>query len=320
MTKKVIYLGIFVWLGITCSLTATVQASAPQQHSQAPGFYRLYVGNIEVVALNDGTFGMPVSKLLKDISATQLSQALTQAFLSDPVTASVNGFLINTGTKLVLIDTGIGANSGATVGHLSQNLAQAGYKPEQVDEIYITHMHGDHIGGLSVKGKPQFPNAIVKVAKSEADYWLNPTQRDAAPEEAKGSFTNAMETFAPYQALHHFATFADAGELVPGIQAIATHGHTPGHTIYEVSSQGQSLIIWGDLMHVAAVQFTDPSVTIGFDSDRPQALAQRLRIYALAAKQGSLVAGAHLPFPGIGHIRANGAAYEYVPVNYSTQF
>jgi glyoxylase-like metal-dependent hydrolase (beta-lactamase superfamily II) len=261
---------------------------------------------------------MDVATLLKGVKPEDLDKALARAFLKSPVEASVNGFLVNTGTKLVLIDTGAGAYYGPTVGHLLENLKASGYRPEQVDEIYITHMHGDHVGGLSVGDKTVFPNAVVRAAQAEGDYWLSTAKRDAAPDAQKGGFQNAMASVNPYVTAGRYKPFTGDVELVPGIRAMGTAGHTPGHTVYVVESKGQKLLIWGDLMHVAAVQFPDPSVTIGFDYDTDAARAQRARVFADAAAHGYLVAGAHLPFPALGHLRAAGAGYEFVPLNYTS--
>ena len=158
-------------------------ASAPQQKTQAPGYYRMMLGDFELTVLSDGTFPMEPSKLLINITPKQLDAALARSYLTEPLELSVNGFLINTGPKLVLVDTGCGVLFGPTTGKLLSNLKASGYQPEQVDEIYITHMHGDHVGGLLADGKLAFPNAIVRAAKQESDYWLSKEHLDAAPAE-----------------------------------------------------------------------------------------------------------------------------------------
>ena len=292
-------------------------ASAPLQKTQAPGYYRILVGDIEVTALNDGTFQMDVAKLLQGIKPQALDKALTHAFLKAPVEASVNGFLVNTGAKLVLIDTGAGSFFGPTLGKLATHLKAAGYQPEQVDEIYITHMHPDHIGGLVADGKRVFPNAIVRAAQAEGEYWLSQAKLDAAPEDQKSGFRNAQAAMSPYLAAGRYKPFIGDLELVPGVRAQGTFGHTPGHTVYIVESKGEKLLLWGDLMHVASVQFPDPSVTIAFDSDSKAAQAQRAKVFADAAAGGYLVGGAHLPFPALGHLRKEGSGYDFVPVNYT---
>lgn len=298
-------------------LAGNACASAPLQKTQAPGYYRIMVGDIEVTALNDGTFQMDVAKLLHGIKPAALDKALAHAFLKAPVEASVNGFLINTGAKLVLVDTGAGSFYGPTLGKLVSNLQAAGYQPDQVDEIYITHMHVDHVGGLVADGKRVFPNAVVRAAQAEGEYWLSQAKLDAAPEDQKGGFRNAMATINPYLAAGKYKPFIGDIDLVPGVRAMGTFGHTPGHTVYVVESKGEKLVLWGDLMHVASVQFPDPSVTIGFDSDSKAAQAQRAKVFADAAAAGFLVGGAHLPFPALGHLRKDGSGYDFVPTNYT---
>lgn len=292
-------------------------AGAPMVKT-VPGYYRMMLGDFEVTALSDGTVGLPVDQLLKAPKA-EVTQALAKNHLSTPLETSVNGYLINTGAKLVLIDTGAAGLFGPTLGKLAANLRNAGYQPEQVDEIYITHMHPDHVGGLMDGDRMVFPNAIVRADKEDADFWLSQANLDKAPADAKGFFQGAQASLNPYVKAGKFQPFEGNAELATGIHAIVTHGHTPGHSIYVVESKGQKLVLWGDLMHVASVQFEHPGVTIAFDTDSKTAAAARKKAYAQAAKQGYLVAGAHLSFPGIGRLRAQGSGYVFLPVNYSSQ-
>ncbi len=318
MTAKRRFFGIAAALASLALGGGASEAGAPLQRTQAPGYYRMMLGDWEVTALSDGTFPMPVEKLLIGISPQRLNDELRQSYLADPVEASVNGFLINTGSKLVLIDSGAGVLFGPTLGKLLAGLRAAGYRPDQVDEVYITHMHGDHVGGLVIGDQRAFPNAVVRAASEEADHWLSQAHLDAAAADAKGGYQAAMASLKPYVDAGKFKPFQGETELIPGLHALPAHGHTPGHTIYLAESKGQKLVLWGDLMHVAAVQFADPSVAIRYDSDTRAAIAQRRKVFAEAAAGGYWVAGAHLPFPGIGHLRANGAAFRYIPVNYST--
>jgi glyoxylase-like metal-dependent hydrolase (beta-lactamase superfamily II) len=304
---------------VALSFCASAEAGAPQQKTQAPGYYRMMLGDFEVTALSDGTFLADLGKILTNITPKELDAALARSLLKDPVETSVNGFLINTGPKLVLVDTGAGTLFGPTLGKLLSNLEASGYRPEQVDEIYITHMHDDHVGGLSADGKRVFPNAIVRAAQQEADFWLSKAHMDAAPQDRKDDFQSAMNMLNPYVSAGKFKPINGDTELVAGIRAVATPGHTPGHTLYVVESKGQKLVVWGDLMHIAAVQFPDPAVTIQYDIDSGMAAVQRKKVFADAAAKRSWVAGAHLSFPGIGHLRTAGSGYAFVPVNYGAQ-
>lgn len=300
---------------------ATVtHAAGPQQKGQAPGWYRMPLGEFEVTALSDGTLALPVDKLLK-APAARIQAALARQYLKSPLETSVNGYLVNTGSKLVLIDAGAAGLFGPTLGKLMAHLKASGYTPEQVDEVYITHLHGDHMGGIAAAdGKAAFPNAVLRVDAKEAAFWLDPAELDKAPAPMKSAFQGAQMATKPYVDAGRLKTFDAQGsgvELVPGIRAIAARGHTPGHTIYAVESQGQKMVVWGDLMHVAAVQFPEPSVTIEFDTDSKAAMPQRQKAYADAARKGYFVAVAHVSFPGIGQLRPDGRGYRWLPTNYT---
>ena len=303
-------------LAALLSFAPLAQAQVPMAKGQAPGWYRMMLGSFQVTALSDGTVALPVDKLLTQVPAKTLESLLARAYLTAPVETSVNAYLIHTGTKLVLIDAGAAGLFGPTLGKLLSNLKAAGYQPEQVDEIYITHMHPDHVGGLVADGKMVFPNAIVRADMREGSFWLSGENMDKAPADAKGFFQGAMASLNPYVAAGKLKTFDGETDLVPGIRAIPARGHTPGHTIYAVESQGNKLVVWGDLMHVAAVQFAMPSVTIQFDTDPKAAAPQRQMNFAAAAKEGYFVAMAHVSFPGIGKLRADGKGYEWLPTNY----
>ena len=257
-------------------------AAAPQVKTQAPGFYRLMVGSVEVTALSDGTVDLPVDKLLTHTTADHVGKALARNFQRAPLETSVNGYLLNTGSK-----------------------------------IYITHMHPDHVGGLAAGSERAFPNAMVRADKRDSDFWLSAANLEKAPTDAKGFFQGAQASLTPYVQAGKFLPFDGDTDLLPGLKAHASYGHTPGHTVYVLESQGQKIVFWGDLMHVAAVQFDEPAVTIAFDTDSKAAAVERKKAFAEAAKNGYLVAASHLPFPGIGHLRKNGAGYAYLPVTYS---
>jgi glyoxylase-like metal-dependent hydrolase (beta-lactamase superfamily II) len=309
-----------ITLGVLGIMLAPRQAAAaaPMIRTQAPGFYRMILGDFEITVINDGTTSLDVDKLLAE-PTSKTDAALKKSFETSPVETSSNAFLINTGTKLVLIDTGAGTLLGPTLGKLLVNLHAAGYRPEQIDDVVLTHMHPDHVGGLMLDGKRAFPNATLHANKRDSDYWLSQANLDKAPADAKDYFRGAMASVNPYVVAGRYQPFDTEGELVPGLRSIATYGHTVGHTSYLVESKGQKLMIIGDLIHVAAVQFHDPGVTIAFDSDAPTAAATRKRVFGELASDGVLLGAEHLQFPALGHLRAAGKSWQWVPVNYSTQ-
>jgi glyoxylase-like metal-dependent hydrolase (beta-lactamase superfamily II) len=298
-------------------LASAAQANAPFAKTQAPAFYRFTLGAFEVTAISDGTVKLPMGKLLAGKPGANTA-ILKEHFLDEVVDTSVNTYLVNTGTKLVLIDTGAASLFGPTLGNFVANLKAAGYTPEQIDEVYITHAHGDHIGGLISGGALAFPNATLRVDQADLDFWLDEARAKAAPEEAKGSFMGVQASYGPWVAAKKISPFTGPTELVPGVKAVPTHGHTAGHAIYVVESEGKKLALGGDLMHVEAVQFKDPSVTIAFDTDAKAAYAERKKSFAEAAKEGFLVGFTHISFPGLGHIKAAGKGYEWMPLSYAS--
>ncbi|MGH8183306.1 MAG: MBL fold metallo-hydrolase [Rhodanobacteraceae bacterium] len=290
-------------------------AAAPMSKTTAPGWYRMQLGDFEITALSDGTRVMPVQKLLKEAPAGT-RRALAAAFLPQPYEMNFNAFLIDTGHELILIDTGAGDFLGKDLGEMTERLRASGYRLDQVDAVYITHLHPDHAGGLIANGRRVFPNAVVRVNQRDADYWLNPANMEKASADQKVLFKGAMAAIAPYRQAGRFKPFRIGDALDAGIRAVPLYGHTPGHTGYLVESRGKKMLVWGDIIHVAAVQFADPAVSIDFDTDPAQAVATRKRILAEAASKGWLIAGAHLPFPGLGHVIKDGSGYRWLPVSY----
>ncbi len=310
---------LFLAVAIFAGLTSLAHAEAPKVQTQVPGYYRMMIGQHEVTALFDGALQMDV-KRLTNAQPEDIRKLLTRMFVgTQKMQTAVNTYLINTGRHLVLVDAGGGAIYGSALGGVLANLKAAGYQPEQVDTVIVTHLHGDHIAGLTdANGQPTFPNATVYVDKTENDYWLSDQIAAAAPAEWQRIFVAAKNTAAPYLAQGKWKTFAADAPVVPGIAAVAAPGHTPGHTAFAVESDGQRLLIWGDLVHSHAVQFARPEVAFNFDVDPKQAIATRLAIFKSVAQSGELVAGMHLPFPGIGHVRADdNGAYSWVPVEYA---
>lgn len=302
-------------LCLGCGSPTALFADAPTTKDQAPAFYRLMVGDFEVVVLSDGTNMLPATKLLRGDPA-RLEEALRRNHLGALVETSHNSFLVNTGSKLVLIDAGAGSLLGPSTGQLLSNLRAAGYGPEQVDEVCLTHLHADHVGGLITGGERTFPNAIVRVSRRDTDFWLSEANLRAASADAKRFFQSAVVSITPYMQAGKLATFDGDTDIIAGVRAQAAYGHTPGHTMYVVESRSEKLVLWGDVVHVAAVQFEDPSVTIGFDVDAGEAEHVHEFVFADAAANGYLVGGAHISFPGLGHVRRDGeGTYTFVPLN-----
>jgi glyoxylase-like metal-dependent hydrolase (beta-lactamase superfamily II) len=308
-------------LGATAlvALTPHAHAEALKVQTQVPGYYRMQLGQFEVTALYDGAIELD-TMLLKNTSATELQRLLSRMFVGNPkMQTAVNAYLINTGDHLVLVDTGAGKLFGPSLGYIAQNMKSAGYEAAQVDTVIITHMHGDHIGGLiDADGQPRFPKAKIFVAQMENDFWLSQKNAESAPAKAQPFFKMAKDAAAPYVNSGQWQTFPEGSVIVPGIRAVKAGGHTPGHTAYAVESEGRKLLIWGDLVHAHAVQFARPGVSIDFDIDQKQAIATRRSIMKTVAADKSLAAGMHLPFPGIGHVRADGkGSYSWVPIEFA---
>ena len=289
----------------------------PQQKTQVPGYYRMALGDFEVTALYDGYIDLD-RKLLSGASAQDIQRLLARMFImNSQVQTTVNAYLMHTGSRLVLVDTGAAKAFGPTMGVLLNHIRAAGYDPAQIDAVLLTHLHPDHASGLlTPEGKVAFPNAEVRVAKAESDYWLDEAMAAKAPKDAQPFFKMAREAVAPYIVAGRFKPFGPDETPLPGVSAVPTPGHTPGHTGYLFSSKNQSLLVWGDIVHSHASQFARPEIAIEFDIDKKQAVVSRRKMFADAAKDKLWVAGAHLPFPGIGHVRAEPPRYAWVPIEY----
>ncbi|WP_410012314.1 MBL fold metallo-hydrolase [Sodalis sp. C49] len=294
-------------------------AATPQIKSQAPGYYRIMVGNAEVTALYDGSSTFPLT-LFKNATPEELQRYVAQVDGDAPkvVNGSVNSFLINTGEHLILIDSGGGKLLGPGFGQVMANLKASGYAPEQVDTILLTHMHGDHIGGLvTADGRPAYPNATVWAAKPEVDYWLSASRAAKAPQAQQAGFQRARDILTPLKDAGKLKTFTAGKDLLPGLQPIALPGHTPGHSGFVLEQSGQRIFFWGDIVHYSALQFAHPQLAVGFDADGAQAVKTRAGLLKLMAHQRTLIAGAHITFPGIGYVSENGQqGYRWTPVGY----
>jgi glyoxylase-like metal-dependent hydrolase (beta-lactamase superfamily II) len=307
----------FLVVALLAAWANLAAAAAPLQKTQVPGYYRMMVGGFELTALYDGYIDLDAA-LLRNTTPQEVQGLIARMFVKGPkVQTAVNAYLVNTGSQLVLVDAGAAKLFGPSLGHVAANLKAAGYDPAQVDAVLLTHLHGDHVNGLvTAEGQPVFPNAEIWSAQADTDFWLNPAVAAKAPEDARAFFKMAQDAAAPYRQTGRWKTFTAAQEIVPGIAAVALPGHTPGHSGYLLASGDAKLLIWGDIVHNHAVQFARPQVAIEFDVDKKQAVATRKGLLARVAKEKRMVAGMHLPFPGIGHVRAEGKGYAWVPVEF----
>jgi glyoxylase-like metal-dependent hydrolase (beta-lactamase superfamily II) len=297
------------------ALLAQAASPASWTAQQAPGFYRLKLGDFRITVVSDGTAARDLPKIMS--KPAEVRDALSASHEALPIELSINCFLIETGTKTIMIDTGAGELFGQNSGRLVANLRAAGYRPEDIDVILLTHIHGDHSGGLSIGGKRVFPNATVYVDRREPAYWFSADAEAKASANRKPTFAQSHQTVDPYVRAGQLRTFEGATVLFPGIRSVPEYGHTPGHTGYMIESRGERLLLWGDIVHAAEVQFQDPTVTIDYDVNPEQAIVSRQRAFTDAAERGYLVGGAHLGFPGLGRVRAEQTRFSWVSAPYS---
>ncbi|WP_425917226.1 MBL fold metallo-hydrolase [Acinetobacter sp. TSRC1-2] len=298
-----------------------VETKSIAHQKQVPGFYQHQLGNVQITALLDGTNYLSPA-LFKGIPAGEMTKILKKYYADQAkgVQTSVNAFLVNTGSGLVLVDSGSSSCNGPNFGSVHKNLIAAGYKPEQVDTILLTHLHPDHVCGISNQGIASFPNATVYVADTEANYWLNPKQVSKLPQDKQARFKQTVEKIQqaidPYQANKHFKTFK-LSDKIKGFEVISTAGHTPGHMSFAFKSGQAEIVFIGDIVHSHSIQFDRPETAIDFDVNSKKAVQTRLAQFAHLARNGQTVAAPHLPFPGIGHIYSkDGKSYEWIPVHF----
>jgi glyoxylase-like metal-dependent hydrolase (beta-lactamase superfamily II) len=286
---------------------------------QVPGFYHRRIGDIVVTALSDGYLDGTL-EVLQNITRDG-AQGLLDAQYRPGRRTSVNCYLIYSAGRLALVETGSGDYLLPTAGKLRQNLKAAGVDPADIDTVVLTHMHPDHSAGLTdpKTGRKFFPNAELVVHENEPKHWRDDGAMSRASERAKKLyFQCAREQIAPYHNV--MRTFARAEEVFPGVTSVPLHGHTPGHSGYMVSSGKDSLLIWGDIIHVPEIQVPRPEVTIEFDTDPHQAAATRKRTFDMVATDGQLIAGMHVHFPGFARLVRDGDGYRMLPEPWDQAF
>ena len=304
------------------ALTATANpaaAAAPESGTQLPGIYRYKIGDYELTALYDGIWYRPISdKFIRNAPFAEVEHALDAAFMPhDRLATPFTALFVNTGQKLVLIDTGTGGQIAASAGALRDNLVAAGLDPNAVDRIVISHFHPDHINGIKDKDNALiFPNAEIMVPGPEWAYWMDDANMNAAPADMRETFLNQRRIFSDIA--KNVTHFEPGKEIAPGIETLAAPGHTPGHTVFAIHSGDQSLLVLSDTAQHPAVFARHPDWQAVFDVDGPQAVTTRKKIFDRAAADRMLVTGYHFPFPACGHLIKTASGYEHVPIEWQT--
>jgi glyoxylase-like metal-dependent hydrolase (beta-lactamase superfamily II) len=291
-------------------------AKAPLKNTQAPAFHRFKVGEFEATVVSDGplALGPPSGDVFKGVSKEDMIQVLNSNFLpADAVEIEQNVLVVNTGRQLVLFDTGSGPTIkafGPNVGKLVANLKAAGIDPRQIDVIALTHPHPDHCFALmTAKGARVFPKAQIYLTQADFDFFTDESK--ATNDMMKMFVGGARQNLLPNR--DRIVFIKDGQEIVPGIQAMLTPGHTLGHTSYMITSQGQSLFNSGDVCHHHIISTERPRIPFAFDIDGEQGVASRLKTFDMLASTRTRMIAYHFPWPGVGFVGRQGDAYRYFP-------
>jgi glyoxylase-like metal-dependent hydrolase (beta-lactamase superfamily II) len=300
-------------------------AAAPQVGKQAPSFYRYKIGSFEVTAVSDGTASSPLAdNYVTNVPKAEVTRQLAADFLpTDRVNHAYTPTVVNTGAKLVVIDTGMGHafldRSNGQIGQFHTNLRASGIDPNSVDVVLLSHMHTDHINGLiAPDNQPAFPNAELIVPEGDWAFWSDESNATRVPEIMRGQFPNVKRVFGVFG---DKITRIEAGrEVVPGITALATPGHSPGHTSYIVASGNDKLLVQADVTAgVGPLFIRHPDWQFVWDADKEQAVQTRRRVYDMVSADKFLLQGFHVPFPGVGNVEKTGNGYRFVPAFWNTQ-
>ncbi len=297
-------------------LGKAAQAAQPMSGQQAPAYYRFKVGDMEVTAINDGFASRPLDGFIKNAALDDVKAVLGAAFLpTDKLTIPFTTVVVNTGSKLVLIDSGNGNSGAPTTGSWMTNFKAAGFDPANVDAVIVSHFHGDHINGLRLKdGTEVFPKAELMVPAPEFAFWMSDDKMNAAPDGMKPAFANVRRVFG--SKAKDITQFQWGKEPVTGITAIDAHGHTPGHTAFALSSGNGRLLVMSDTTNNPVLFARKPEWTAVFDMDGEQAIISRKKMLDMAATDRMQVSFYHAAFPATGHIAKDAGGYQMVPMGF----
>jgi glyoxylase-like metal-dependent hydrolase (beta-lactamase superfamily II) len=296
-------------------------AAAPPAGKQAPGFYRYKVGSIEVTVVTDGINRLPVTdSFVLNAKKDEVNAALAAAFMErDVFTGPYNPIVVNTGARLALIDTGTGEaaykNTKGMNGQFLTNLAWAGIDANTIDAVIISHYHGDHINGLlRIDNSLAFPNAEILVPAPEHKYWMDDGEMSrASTPRIEGLFKNVRRVMRG-EVLKRLRTYAWNQDVIPGVMAVGTPGHSPGHTNHIINSGASKVYVQGDLTHAPFLFVRHPGWHAFYDQDPIPAEAMRRKVYDMLVAEKMPVQGFHYPFPALAHVEKATTGYREIPV------